>query len=131
MEKEILLRLLGVVYNWMDYAFFLFFALWGLGIIKNIRYKYKKEKYINSGKLPLWKWSFKKWCDENLMDSFLTITISFVLLRFIGFWLKQLPVPEHVDVMLYGFLLGLFIQKVLHGIFQKVTIKNTIKKITN
>ena len=129
MNEEITIRLFGQTYNEFDYLFFLIFAFLGLSIIKNIRYKFKKQQHIESGNVPEWKWSFKKWLDENVIDAILTFLLSFATLRFIGFWLNQIPLPEYVDVMIYGFLLGLFIQKVLHGIFQKVTVKKTIDKI--
>ena len=130
MGNEITLRLLGSEYLLVDYIVFLFFAFLGLGIIKNIRYKKRKLEHILAGNTPPWKWSFRKWLDENSIDALLTILISFAGLRFLGYWLKMIPLPEYFDIMVFGFLIGLTFQKLLHHIFQKVTVVKTIKKIT-
>ena len=129
MIQEIIDNFFGKTYSIPQYIVFIIFGIIGLLLYKNIKYKKKKEAHILAGNDPKWRFSFAKWLDENAMDAFLVLLVAFIGLRFFGYWINMINLPDSIDVMVFGFLIGLGLQKILHEVFQKVSITNTISKV--
>ncbi len=106
---------------------FVFFALFGMFLIKIIRYNIKKKK-LRSQEPPVFlKFSFYHWLNDNLLDFVCAFFTSYAVYRFlpdtktfIGAYFTALP--DFIDDMFYAFLLGLSFQFILHKLLNKIKI---------
>ena len=106
---------------------FVFFALFGMFLIKIIRYNIKKKKLRNLEPPVFLKFNFNHWLNDNLLDFVCAFFTSYAVYRFlpdtktfIGAYFNALP--DFLDDMFYGFLLGLSFQFILHKLLNKIKI---------
>lgn len=109
---------------------FIFFALFGMMLIKIARYNIKKKNCLRAN--PPCKVTFSKkiWFDDNFLDFVLAFMTSFGMFRFFpdafSFLGKYFTLPTFSDKMAYGLLLGLTFQYVFHKLMNHVSIKKTV-----
>lgn len=122
---ETLIEIIGTIYSIPQYVAFLFFTTIGMGLVKLIRYQIKFKKALRDPEMPLVKFSIKIWLSDNLLDFVIAFIASFLTLRFLGSWLKtlKLPLPEDLEAMFYGLMLGLAYQWIFHKLMNRVSIK--------
>jgi hypothetical protein len=107
---------------------FTFFTIFGMLIVKIIRYDLKKKKMLMS-KVPYRvTFNFKIWLSDNSIDFILAFMVSFSLFRFfpdaLSFLNRFFPdtIPNFSDKMFYGLLLGVMFQYILHKLMNNVYI---------
>lgn len=105
---------------------FTFFTIFGMLIVKIVRYDLKRKKMLLK-KVPFnITFDFKIWLNDNLIDFILAYMVSFSLFRFfpdaLSFLNRFFPdtIPNFSDKMFYGLLLGIFFQYILHKLMNKV-----------
>lgn len=105
---------------------FTFFTIFGMLIVKIIRYDLKRKKMLLK-KVPFnVQFNFKIWLNDNIIDFILAYMVSFSLFRFfpdaLSFLNKFFPdtIPNFSDKMFYGLLLGVLFQYILHKLMNRV-----------
>jgi hypothetical protein len=107
---------------------FTFFTIFGMLIVKIVRYDLKKKKMALKQVPFRVKFDFKIWLNDNLIDFILAYMVSFSLFRFfpdaLSFLNRFFPdtVPNFSDKMFYGLLLGVLFQYLLHKLMNNVYI---------
>lgn len=121
--------IIGSTYSSAEYTAFMFFTLVGMLAVKFRSWILKVKRHRQDpANVPL-VFSRKHWINDNLLDFSSAYLSSFITLRFLGFALVKIPLPEGVDFLFYGLLLGLFFQKIWHYILNDITITDTLQKI--
>ena len=115
---------LGNVYSIGEISAFIVFTIIGMFLIKLVRYNVKKKKCLRDVECDEFKFSWSIWLNDNLLDFIIAFISSFLTLRFLGSIMKSmpLPIPDDLDTMFYGLLLGLFYQYIWHKILNKVEV---------
>ncbi|TDQ22743.1 hypothetical protein [Tenacibaculum caenipelagi] len=106
---------------------FVFFTLFGMVLIKMLRYNIRKKKLRNQEPPVILKFDLKHWLNDNLLDFVCAFVTSFLVYRFLHDTLVAAckyfaTIPQFNDDMFYGLLLGLCFQYISHKIMNKLTI---------
>ena len=106
---------------------FVFFTLYGMLLIKTIRYNIKKKKLRNQEPPVVLKFSFSHWLNDNSLDFICAFFTSYAVYRFLPDTKTFLSAyfttfPDFVDDMFLGFLLGVCFQFITHKLLNKIKI---------
>lgn len=106
---------------------FIFFTLFGMFLLKTIRYNNKKKK-LQAQQPPVFiKFDFYHWLNDNSLDFVCAFFTSYAVYRFLPdtkIFLSRFftAFPDFVDDMFLGFLLGGCFQFLTHKLLNKIKI---------